>query len=356
MGADNMKSHPIEDITSSEMTKLLGLKHAEIVDRELILKNSDTKKIEKIRLRINSGKDTKDYFVKYGTTPSFIKEILFYDALSQPVRDHITKLFSYQFNPARYIMIFEWIDGGNPDFSNKNVISNVFRDLGVFAASYEDPIIKYQHGNAGALLTGNTHYGKDKVEDLVNDVFVRKENFNIFLELSGLAKRKTKSVNSIGGEKLAVFLMNCENGLIDLIIDTIYHMPLTIHPGDVSKFNLLIREPNNQTVVLDYENIKIAPMCMLMEYIGEKDIHVPSESLSTLALQSYLNGWNLKTENKIDWRSFYNSYICSRIMYKFYLLGWWLKKEGSKRDPGREWILNHVNDLSFLIDQIEKIN
>ncbi|MGM0904473.1 MAG: hypothetical protein ACQEXB_25675 [Bacillota bacterium] len=350
-----MKSHPIEDITSSEMTKLLGIDHSEIVDRELILKNSETKKIEKITLRINSEQATKDFFVKYGTTPSFIKEILFYDALSQTVRDHITKLFAYQFNPARYIMVFEWIDGGNPDFSNKNGIIKVFSDLGVFAASFENPIIEYQNGDANALLNGNTHYGAEKLEDLVNDLFVRKENDNIFLELSRIAKRKEKSVHTIGGEKLLLFLKTCENGLTDRIIATIYNMPLTIHPGDVSKFNLLIRKSSNQTVVIDYENMKIAPMCMLMEYIGEEDIHVPSKSLSTLALQSYLDGWNSKSENKINWRSFYNSYICSRIMYKFYLLRWWLKKEGTKRDPGREWILNHVNDLSILIDEIEQM-
>jgi hypothetical protein len=350
-----MKSHPIEDITSTEMNKLLGIDHSEIVDRELILKNSETKKIEKITLRVNSEHDTKDFFVKYGTTPSFIKEILFYDALSQTVRDHITKLFAYQFNPTRYIMVFEWIDGGNPDFSNKNVISKVFNDLGVFAASFEGSILKYQHGESRALLAGHTHYGAAKVEDLVNDLFEKQNNYNVFSELSGIVKRKEKSVHNIAGEKLLLFLRKCENGLIDRIIETIYKMPLTIHPGDVSKFNLLIRGSSNQTVVIDYENIKITPMCMLMEYIGEEDIHVPSKSLSTLALQSYLDGWNSKSENKINWRSFYNSYICSRIMYKFYLLGWWLKKEGTKRDPGREWILNHVNDLSILIDEIEQM-
>ncbi|WP_053362687.1 hypothetical protein [Bacillus sp. FJAT-27251] len=348
-----MKSHPIKNITASEMNKLLGLKHSEIADRELILKNSDTKKIEKVTLKTEKG--AKAFFVKYGTTPSFIKEILFYATLSQPVRDQITKLFSYQFNPARYIMIFEWIDGENPDFTNKNVVAKVFSDLGVFAASFEDPVRKYQHGDTGALLTGNRDFVEDNVDDLVNNLFVRKENDQIFLELSKIAKRKEELIKNIGGEKLVAFLRNCENGLIDSIIDTIYDMPLVIHPGDVSKFNLLTREANNQTVVLDYENIKIAPMCMLMEYIGEKDIHVPLESLSTLALESYLNGWNSKSGNKIDWRSFYNSYICSRIMYKFYLLGWWLRKEGTKRDPGKEWILNHVNDLSILIDQVDTI-
>ena len=348
-----MKSHPIENLTSSEITKLLGLDHLEIVDRKLILKNSHTKKAEQIKLRTNSEKNIKDFFVKYGTTPSFIKEILFYSALSRPVRDHIIKLFSYQFNPARYIMVFEWIDGENPDFTKENVVTNVFSDLGIFAASFEDPILKYQHGDVCSLLMGKTHYGADKVEELVNNLFERKRIYDIFLELCRIGKEKEESIKNIGGEKLLLFLRNCENSLIERIIDTIYNMPLTIHPGDVSKFNLLIRKSNNKTVIFDFENMKIAPMCLLMEYIGEKDIHVPPESLSKLALQSYLNGWNSKSENKIKWNNFYDSYICTRIMYKCYLLGWWLIREGTDRDPGREWILNHVNDLLILIDMVD---
>ncbi|MED1203677.1 hypothetical protein [Heyndrickxia acidicola] len=348
-----MSSHPIEDITSSEIASLLGLKHIEIIDRDLILKNSSTKKIEHIKWRENSEAAIKEVFIKYGTTPSFIKEILFYDALSKPVRKFIPQLTSYQFNPERYIMILEWINGENPDLSNHHIVKKVFRNLGFFAACFENPILRFRNGKIKGLLREKSRYGMNEAKGLVNNLFEKQTICDNLIELGEFRKIKEDTIKNIGGEKLLLFLERLQNGWIDHIVNTIYYMPLTIHPGDVSKFNMLIRNSNNGTVFFDFENMKITPMCQLMEYIGEKDIHVPPEQLSKLALKSYLNGWNSKSKNKINWNKFYNSYIYTRIYYKCYLLSWWLKREGTKGDPGIEWISQHVNDLSALVDMAD---
>lgn len=345
-----MSSHPIEDITSSEIANLLGLKHIEIIDRELLLKNSSTKKIEHIKWRENTEAVIKESFIKYGTTPSFIKEILFYDDLSKPVRKFIPQLTSYQFNPERYIMMLEWINGENPDLSNDYIVRKVFHNLGVFAACFESPILKFRNGKIKGLLSGKSHYVMEQAEGLVNNLFEKQTIYDSLLELGEFRKTKENTVKNIGGEKLLLFLERLQNGGIHRIVRTIYSMPLTIHPGDVSKFNMLIRNSNNGTVFIDFENMKIAPMCLLMEYIGEKDIHVPPETLTKLALKSYLKGWNSKSKNKISWEKFYNSYIYTRIYYKCFLLSWWLKREGTKGDPGIEWISQHVYDLSALVD------
>jgi hypothetical protein len=345
--------YPRNMISSAEIAKLIGLEHVEIIEREFILNNSPNKVIEKIICRTDPGSNSQDLFVKYGNGSSFIKEILFYDALSQKVKNLIPKLISYQINPDRYIMVVEWIEGKNPDFTKQDIVEQVFRDYGIFAVSFEKPINSYMHGDIDALINGKSYYGMNKTVDLIGDLFERKRINGILKELCHMVKLKSGIVQEIGDKDLLNIMEKMENGLWEYLMDSIYKLPLTIHPGDVSKFNTLLRKSNNKTVIVDYENMKIVPMCLLMEYIGEKDIHVPPEHFSKLALQSYLDGWNSTSENKIKWNDFYNGYICARIIYKCYLIGWWLKAEGGNRDPGKEWVLQHTNDLSLLYDLID---
>ncbi|RBW69955.1 hypothetical protein [Bacillus taeanensis] len=353
-----MNLESIPKINTTQLAQILGFKEVEILNRESILEHKE-KIIERIDWKRPSSNHIQTMFIKYGKGLYFARELFFYDALSTPVKDQIPELITCQTNPDLLVLVIEWIDGYNPDFKDKAVVKQTFKNLGIWAAHWEKPIQNYMNGDKNALTIKNSHYGEWSTDDLLNGLNAKDKIYWIFTDTAASVKNNQDIVMDLGGKHLVKFFQKLNSDLRQYLIDKIYSVPLTLHPGDVSKYNTLVRKSSKQIYFVDFEGIKICPMSVLMEFIGESWESVPQGSLATVALESYFNAWNkYSSTTPITWNTFIDSYISTRILHKCYLIKWWISKNGSvnpeNRTPEKEWVKQHALDLLDLIKKLEK--
>lgn len=334
----------IPELSTKAIANSLGLDSIEIIERELILNAS--KRIERIKYKNDKyGKD-KEIFIKYAPGQVLIAEIFFYDKLAEYVKDQVPKMINAVTKDDMKILVIEWIDGNNPDLHDQTIVEKVFYDLGKWTTCWEKVVKSYT--NEMEELPAQSFFN-----EMMNNLLMESEIKKNLDEFSIVKKRD--HVLEVGNEKMVEFINTFNDEIKKQIIAKLYSVPLTLHPGDVSKYNTLIRNENGQTVFIDFENMKIGPMSLLMEYIGEQDIHVPNYELNEIALRSYLQGWNDHSKQIISWKQFYQSYLAARILYKCYLLNWYFKRKASnsKKTPDKEWAMVHAKDLLQITDEFK---
>ena len=340
------------ELTPEDIAKVLGLESIEVLERELILDAS--KRIERIKWRESENSLPEQVLIKYGRDPALLFEIFYYNELSIPVKEHIPKIITYDTQNTVSVLILEWIEGINPDLNDQSIVKRVFKDYGKFAAKWGNQIDEFDNNKIDKLININEDY-RGKLDHLIDKLSIRTHIDEIF-EGIGFRESREDLLREIGGPEFLDLIKRMDRKWILGIMNTLYKVPCTLHPGDVSKFNTLIRHSNNQVLIIDFENMKIGPMSLLMEYIGEEDIHVPPGELNELALRSYVDGWNKRSKHSISWEHFYDSYLAARILYKCYLIQWYLNKfeNNSRRTPEPAWVRRHVHDLLKYCKLIEK--
>ncbi len=342
----------MSELTPLEIAKVLNLDSIEVLERELILDAS--KRIERIKWRENKNSLPEQVLIKYGKDSAILFEVFFYSQLSSSVKEHIPKIIAYDAHRTVKVMILEWIEGVNPDLGDQAIIERVFKDYGKFAAKRGNNINEFDNDQIDKLINTNDEY-RGKLDHFIDKISIRNHIDEIY---DGIKFRESRAdlLREIGGSEFLDLIKRMDQKWISHLIDTLYGVPSTLHPGDVSKFNTLIRYSNDQVLIIDFENMKIGPMSLLMEYIGEEDIHVPPSELNELALRSYVHGWNKHSTQPVKWEQFYASYLSARILYKCYLIQWYLNKFESKslRTPEKSWITKHVIDLLSYCKWIEK--
>lgn len=342
----------MSELNSDEIAKILSLDSFEILERELILDAS--KRIERIKWRENKNAIPEQILIKYGRDSAILVEVLFYSKLSNSVKEQIPKIIAYDAQNNVKVLILEWIEGVNPDFSDQAIVKRVYKDYGKFAAKWGNQINEFDNDKIDKLINTNEDY-RGKLDHFIDKISIRNHIDEIY---EGIKFRESREdlLKMIGGSEFLDLIKRMDQKWILQIIHKLYGVPCTLHPGDVSKFNTLISYSNDQVLIIDFENMKIGPMTLLMEYIGEEDIHVPTSQFNETALRSYVDGWNKYSSQPVKWEPFYDSYLAARILYKCYLIQWYLNKfeNNSRRTPEQSWVTKHVNDLLSYCKWIEK--
>lgn len=342
----------MSELTPDALAKILSLDSIEVLERELILNAS--KRIERIKWRENENALPEQALIKYGRDSALIFEIFFYNKLSAPVKEHLPKIIAYDTQNKVSVLVLEWIEGVNPDFHDQSIVKRVFKDYGKFAAKWGNQINEFDNDKINKLINVNAEY-RGKLDHFIEKISIRNHISEI---VEGISFRESREdlLKDIGGSEFLDLIKRMDQKWILQLINTLYGVPSTLHPGDVAKFNTLIRQSNDQVLMIDFENMKIGPMSLLMEYIGEEDIHVPLSHLNETALRSYVDGWNKHSTHTVKWNQFYDSYLAARILYKCYLIQWYLNKyeNNSRRTPDISWVKRHVNDLLRYCKTLEK--
>ena len=340
------------ELTSGEIAKVLNLDSIEVLERELILDAS--KRIERIKWRESEKAHPEQILIKYGRDPALLSEIFYYKELSKSVKDHLPQIIAHDTQNKIGVLVLEWIDGVNPDLSDQAIVKRVYKDYGKFAAKWGNQINEFDNEKITQLINNTPDY-KGRLDHLIDKLSIRNHIDEIYEGIS-FCEGREDLLREVGGPEFLDLIKRMDKKWITGLINMLYKVPCTLHPGDVSKFNTLIRHSNNQVLIIDFENMKIGPMSLLMEYIGEEDIHVPPSQLNETALRSYVEGWNKHSMQSVKWEQFYKSYLAARIFYKIYLIQWYLNKfeNKSRRTPEPTWVKRHVQDLLIYCKLIEK--
>lgn len=130
--------------------------------------------------------------------------------------------------------------------------------------------------------------------------------------------------------------------------------PLTLDPGDFADENTLLGT-DGTAYLLDFDNVRIAPVVHWFESVGEDWSRQPAPTLVDGALRAFAGAWNASGPIPLHWELFRAAHNALRVLLKCFELSYSLRDlaegKGDGYDDVREFAQGCARDLPLLLQR-----
>lgn len=310
------------------LAEVLGTSVELIICREeLEYWRKPDRRVERVTwLSAPDGGEPRTACVKCGA--GLEREALAYTVLLDPTRDPVPQLIGYRpLRDGTSVVAIEWLGGRTPNFWNADDLIPVFECAGQFAARWAARIAA--SSPAGAALAGKPVPASLKHSWAAFLASVRTPGwYEKHLRDDAVSVLdRARLLEDIGGAGAAAAACRQIRILAPRLAATICSVPLTLDPGDFADENAFL-SADGTACLLDFDNLRIAPVVQMLESVGEDWSSQPRPNLVEPALRAFADAWNAVELIPLEWDQFRAAHHSLRVWRKCGELEYILRDRG----------------------------